>query len=69
MATDGVSSSEETLFYAHFPDKQAIHTPKRPKGGSSLICIKNHILMNEIEKVAQANIIATIVDGEEVYKA
>ena len=26
-------------------------------------------LHDDIEKVAQANIIATIVDGEEVYKA
>ena len=27
------------------------------------------LLHDDIEKVAQANIVATIVDGEEVYKA
>jgi len=35
----------------------------------NIYCYDCDFLHDDIEKAAQANLIATIVDGEEVYKA
>ena len=40
----GTKASRKSDFWELFCDAP----PKSPKGGASLICIKNHSLMNEI---------------------